>query len=948
MTNFANFEDREEILEDDAMRLQSEGSLAMDPERALPLWFDGRYLTARDLNREQYYFLARQSAIGKAVGRGVIEGLEVSVDGQNSFAGTRLTINAGQGIAFDGAHIILPQDLQVNLADLSVQDALNARLGLSQNPGASIRSRTGIFALSLRAVEYTANQTASFPTHVTGERSTHMGDRIEAVAVSLTPYAPIDAPFDSAEARAMATQRIFQAMQEVGTPGHALPLALIALRNGTVEWLDMHLARRDLVASRREFLGMGLSRDQLRLAHFNQYQSALSDVIDSYVKGGQPARFNAEQHFRILPAAGPMPAACVDPAAQTQIFFPGEIEVELSIIPDDELPSLVDDSFELPPIDLSRPIEDRDSLSVMILAPLPREAMRRTLRHLGALQRPLKPISLIGQGPQKPIDKLGTIRIALADVAAALDDENTPTTNAWAGVISDLTSFGSGGDAVAPMLWYVRRRTLRENAELESALGPVDHIDVGGGGEVIDVEDPVDEGGSTTPEPKPEPKPRPKPELTEDQRRALLQLAGFGDLAKIAEAQFRRVDDKVDAIYIDGLRVPQIRGFPLSVTALTIRIAELKPNDAEGAKKAMESLAAADVQGLRIMGAALLGEGSVRITETRFKELQFFAGKIGMLEETSIAIRKIGVEQAKKPLIELREAIRSGSEDAVQEVTKQIISMSEKPKPTPIREEPDKPKPQPGPSAAEIAAQKKKEEAERKAKADALIRQVKDRNQQKQLGSLFNSANSTARDALVRKLDAANFERSRIAVGNVIARIGPRTKLQTSHLSRVNHVNANFVTGIAVLEPMLLAPPKVKAPPKQPVKRPAKQPARQPAKRKLAAKKPAARSRSAALAASRANALKVAGPQFVAQPKINPDLLKELVKISPAAVVNKRLQLLSSNGSLRTLAAAGFKHRTKKTNLRKMADIVVKALDNPKANAGTVTKAIIAATRSVK
>jgi hypothetical protein len=135
MTDFQKFAERETLPEADALALARQGVLAIDPERALPLWFDGRFLTARDLNREQNYFLARQAGLARSVGSGVIEGLGVTVD---DATGARLRIRAGQGVAFDGAHLIVPEDVVVNLADLALQDEINARLGLSQTPGASI------------------------------------------------------------------------------------------------------------------------------------------------------------------------------------------------------------------------------------------------------------------------------------------------------------------------------------------------------------------------------------------------------------------------------------------------------------------------------------------------------------------------------------------------------------------------------------------------------------------------------------------------------------------------------------------------------------------------------------------------------------------------------------------------------------------------------------------
>ena len=882
MTDFDNFADREVISEADARALRREGVLAMDPERTLPLWFDGRYLTARDLNREQNYFLSRQAAIGKAVGRGVVEGLEVTVDTEAGAEGSRIIISAGQGIAFDGAHILLPGDLEIDLADLAVQDALNARLGLSIEPGAPIRSRSGVFVLSLRAVEYTANPTASFPTTVTGERTTHMGDRIEAVAVTLTPYSPVDAPFDSAEARAMAAQRIFQGLEATGAPGHALPLAMLALRNGAIEWLDMHLARRDLVASRRDFLGLGLSRDQLRLSHFNQYQAALADVVGFYRDRGLPARFNAEQHFRILPAAGPLPAACIDPAAQTQMFFPGEIEVELSIVPEDELPYLIDDGFELPPIDLTRPVAERDSLSVMVLAPLPRHVLRSQIAQLGSLRRPLRPISLLGQGPQKPIDKLGTVRITLADVAAAADAENTPATEAWAALIRALSSFGSGGDGAAPYLWYVRRRTLRENADLESALAAIDHLGAVADDVVLDPEAPVPERDDLPVEPAPE-----ESDTLDDEARALLvSFSGLGDLAKIIETQMIRVSASVLRVFKAGLGVSTISANPLAVTALTARIAAARSNAVSSAMKAVEAVAGASPKGMLLLSVQMLGETGVKVSATRFRQLEFFLGG-DLLERAAGATAKLGPANAKAHILRLNNAIGSGSTDAVIEVVKEMEVAAGRPA---------QPQPAPGDGAAtEVRA---REEARRRAEETAreraarLVKSLPDKEHRLRMARLLDGADPAARNALVAQLGRVNIAASRIATATVLNNLASGARLNTRRLVRVSRISAEFVQGLAALEPHLLTAPAVR------------------------------RLRRA------------------------PDGTT-VIDAGGETSVQKRIQLLSANPALPMLSEFGFKHRASPDKLEKAASVLIEVLDARDADEVAVKSAIRAIVRRI-
>jgi len=78
--------------------------LVVEEHRRRPRYFDGRFLAARDLTRDQSYFLARQSATARAVGSGVVEGLEVGRGGP-----TTLTIAAGFGFTPSGELVSVPQ-----------------------------------------------------------------------------------------------------------------------------------------------------------------------------------------------------------------------------------------------------------------------------------------------------------------------------------------------------------------------------------------------------------------------------------------------------------------------------------------------------------------------------------------------------------------------------------------------------------------------------------------------------------------------------------------------------------------------------------------------------------------------------------------------------------------------------------------------------------------------
>lgn len=788
MTDFQKFAERETLAEADALALARQGVLALDPERALPLWFDGRFLTARDLNREQNYFLARQAGLARSIGSGVIEGLGVRVE---DATGTRLRIRAGQGVAFDGAHLVVPEDIVVNLADLALQDEINARLGLSQKPGASIRARTGLFVLSLRAVEFTASPTASFPTTVTGERSLQMGERVEAAAVTLTPYAPLDAPLDSLDARSMAAQRLFQGDEGLGVASYALPLAMLSVRQGVVDWLDPHLVRRQLAATKGDFLGLGLGRGQLRLAHFNQYADALDDVVTLYQRRGQPPRFPAETHFRVLPAAGPVPAACIDPAAQVQIFFPGEMEVELSIVPADELPYLIEDSFELPPIDLTRPVSERDPVSVMVLAPVPRAMLRSRIAALGALARPLRPISLIGQGPLRPLDRLGISRIALADVAAARRAETTPATEAWAALLRELTQPGAGGQPQVPYLWYVRRRTLRENADLESVLIAIDNA--GGDDPDLDEDDPVPPEPEVPEEPETPEEPQPDP-LAGLPREVVARMAEFGALQGVAERVFVRLAEEPREALAEAILEGALIGMPLALAAAVMRAGEQEPATREAALDLVGPLRRADQIGMRLLNVALVGVAGTSFTSDRLKQLQpLFAEN--RLERAADAIGRLESAQAKEGAEKLAAIVESGSEERLLGLIKELeVAGTVTP---PID-------PRPGGGGEDRLRREAEAAADLDRRAAALVATLPNRAQADQLARALGKADPPLRATLVAQLEASGLASSRIATAVVLDGLATGGSIGEAELARVRPVDATLVKGLAAIEPHLL------------------------------------------------------------------------------------------------------------------------------------------------
>lgn len=439
---------REPIDAADVVLLRRSGVLVDDPRRQRPRYFDGRFLAARDLIRDQQYFLTREADLGRAAGSGVANGLHVDAGATLQ----ALTVRAGQGVTPAGELVLLPDDLALDLADIPVAEQLSARFGLGRIPAAPLRSRTGLFVLALRPVEFTANPVGAYPTTLTGPRTVEDGDVIEATAVVLVPWQD-DGAADALEARrGRAARTLFtQPGQAPGTSANLLPLAMLALQGNSLVWLDEAMVRRELGADRGDLPGLGFSPRALRVAHLVQHQDHLADVVAAM----QGRSFAAATQFPALPPAGPLPLGVIAPADFTQRYFPSEVDVDFSIIPDDELPALVEETLALPPIDFLASEAALDLTAVLVLAPVPRAEFRGVLARLRNVRsRPLKPAAPNRVAQQKPLEILQRLRLP---IPLAVPDAADPVDAEWMRL------------ARLPNLWYVRRRNLAYRDDLAGA-----------------------------------------------------------------------------------------------------------------------------------------------------------------------------------------------------------------------------------------------------------------------------------------------------------------------------------------------------------------------------------------------------------------------------------------------------------------------------------------------
>lgn len=436
------------LFESELATYQGNGSVVLNSRRTRPLWFDGRFLAARDLAREQNYFLQRQADLGRLAGFGVLHNLWVETvsSARDGASADLIMIHAGDGMTPAGELVLLPTDVMVHLSDLADEQNLDMQFNISALPKTPPRTRSGLYVLALRPVEFTANPITSFPTSIQGTRTTHDGDIVEATAITLMPYSDPVSNYNGSQRRSALARQIFLSGQTAQISNTVLPLAMISLQRGAIEWVDPYLVRRD-AGPEYSGLRLGLADRATQQAFLMQYDAQLQETLATRRASGLSASFAASAYFQALPPMGRCPLASItisdstDPSqAFSQVFFPQQMDIRLSIVPTDEVPALVEESMSLPPIDLTLPPDAYANLSVFVLVPVSRADYGK-LRNLPVLApNPTLPQVL---SLRPPLDLLRLYRGGLTIQPIA------PSANAqWKAVIGNQT-YG----------FYIRRRS---------------------------------------------------------------------------------------------------------------------------------------------------------------------------------------------------------------------------------------------------------------------------------------------------------------------------------------------------------------------------------------------------------------------------------------------------------------------------------------------------------
>jgi hypothetical protein len=479
MSDFTTGSARERIDATEREQLQRSGSLLLDEQRRRPLYFEGRFLTAADLTRDQTYFLNRQAALNRASGFGVVQGLSVrqSQTGNQPDA-FRVSIMPGCGVTPGGEAVVVPpgSPLLVNLADIGVIQALDATFGLSRLPSEPARSLSGLFVLGLRLVEFSANPIASYPTSVTEPRTVleRDGDIIEATAVTLIRYSELGNN-DGLTQRKQVARQVFVEEAVPPLPVNVLPLAMIALNRGVIQWVDEHLVRRQLSSDPYAKVGLSKTPRNVRAAHAQQYDQHLRDVETLFAT----TFFSAASQFETLPAAGRLPKSGINLNDFSQTYFPAEMDIELTVIPTDEVSAILEDALLLPPIDLTVPPETFESMSILVMIPLTRQQLQNfrlglsqatPTSTLGNVQT-TRPLNVAAPGliaKRKPIEVLQRLKLPTVPIVP-INPQNLVDAQ-WRQALSQ-----------ARELWYMRRRNVAYKAEI-TGLG----VTLGGNARIIE------------------------------------------------------------------------------------------------------------------------------------------------------------------------------------------------------------------------------------------------------------------------------------------------------------------------------------------------------------------------------------------------------------------------------------------------------------------------------
>lgn len=305
-------------------------------------YFDGRLLTAEDLNRDQVYLDERLRELGRAHGSGIVNGLECSLESG------RIEIGAGRALAGSGRLL--------EMADDQVVDLNNAAAISGLNDGKYRHLNRGLYALVLRYDEEQQELAEVFPTDLGAKRQTQSDVYAEGINLALVS---LPVPLQQDDEFVIRERLIWSLSDNLALiPEDGVALGVLAIADDAPLWFDAELLRHPLRTMLTQSL---LNSDQSR-----RHQALFNDIVAARRDSGYQPRFNASEYFNSLPPVGPLPKASVRPELGTQGYFPDSFRVSIAPINRADIAAVRAESMPLLPLQLhSERLQE-----VMILAPL--------------------------------------------------------------------------------------------------------------------------------------------------------------------------------------------------------------------------------------------------------------------------------------------------------------------------------------------------------------------------------------------------------------------------------------------------------------------------------------------------------------------------------------------------------------------------------------------------
>ncbi|MDJ0702462.1 MAG: hypothetical protein QNJ46_04200 [Leptolyngbyaceae cyanobacterium MO_188.B28] len=351
-----------------------------------PNFFNGRILTATDLRDEQKANLQRSRYLGQAIGTGVVYGLEISADANQ----TSLVITPGLAINRRGEGLFLPGAATSRTTKVElVQTKL---LGKPTSPFApcEVAGATNLTGTVSTGYYLLAITSATRPSNTMAPNSGLEGDRLgctnryEEVGVrfKLIPLTNDDfvsqIPHNALNRRSRLAHACFgsnalrkiysQPLEQSLTYGLVddlyqqdgrltlcdVPLAVFQFQSQSLQFVDMWAVRRvasptlhpETYLSNPFGFYVSSRRSAEAAAFLLQFQDHLEDL--SKDKNLVPAEVVAKEHFEYLPAAGylPIQKEKSDLRFKVDTFFgPNKYKIATELLEPERLRLLLHDSF---------------------------------------------------------------------------------------------------------------------------------------------------------------------------------------------------------------------------------------------------------------------------------------------------------------------------------------------------------------------------------------------------------------------------------------------------------------------------------------------------------------------------------------------------------------------------------------------------------------------------